>query len=502
MASSRSRKVDEHSIIQRTESVDVGTLQPYHENPRVGDVDAIAESLSEHGQYRPILVNIGSKTGRKNEVLAGNHTLLGTRKLGRKQIEASFIDVDETTAKKIVLADNKLADRGEYDNATLAQLLDSLPDISGTGYDQEEVDDILASIESDAGESMKNLDDFMGSMPDDYQEERKSQRDTIIEEETEERREVARQRGAERPADREEDKDVEDIDVSAELQVVLELKEDNVYMGENHWGVPELRPELLVSVDELPDNLKTWGGGDVTPDDGKTNWLYNYGLGSRKGLPMERTIMSFFCQDAKFMSWWDLPGYHVARYMTEGISQIIVPDFSFYDEEARAHHMQSQFRAQWMGRFFQEAGMKVIQRLQFDFTDRKYALEVPLLGLVRGADVIATSQQNMKDKKDEGDCAAVMAEALQELKPKILLVYGGPPAQRVGKAVAKHVEEVRWIENYAAVRRGTAFGKKSGGAKLSAKQKAALVEKHGGRATTQREADEQAEGWDDYEGED
>lgn len=55
-----------------------GVLHPselnlYFRNPRVGNVDVIKSSLRAHSQYKPILVNKGTYTGRPNEVLAGNH---------------------------------------------------------------------------------------------------------------------------------------------------------------------------------------------------------------------------------------------------------------------------------------------------------------------------------------------------------------------------------------------------------------------------------------------
>ncbi|WP_369354623.1 ParB N-terminal domain-containing protein [Streptomyces sp. cg2] len=55
-------------------AIPVDELAPYHRNPRTGDLDSITESLSTHGQYRPIVVNRGTLTGRPNEILAGNHT--------------------------------------------------------------------------------------------------------------------------------------------------------------------------------------------------------------------------------------------------------------------------------------------------------------------------------------------------------------------------------------------------------------------------------------------
>ncbi|MCX5206110.1 ParB N-terminal domain-containing protein [Streptomyces sp. NBC_00237] len=71
-------------------------LVHYHRNPRPGDLGAICSSLSTNGQYRPIVVNKGTLTGRANEVLAGKHTLKAARHLGWEQIAVTWLDVDLT----------------------------------------------------------------------------------------------------------------------------------------------------------------------------------------------------------------------------------------------------------------------------------------------------------------------------------------------------------------------------------------------------------------------
>lgn len=128
-------------IFENADQAPVGSLHAYHRNPRQGDVDAIAESLKTTGQYRPIIVNRGTKTGRRNEVLAGNHTLAAAKKLGWADIGVTWLDVDEDTARRIVLADNRTADLGGYDDSVLLSLLQEMPDLIGTGYDG---DDLLA----------------------------------------------------------------------------------------------------------------------------------------------------------------------------------------------------------------------------------------------------------------------------------------------------------------------------------------------------------------------
>ena len=122
-------------------------LRTYCKNPRRGNIDAIAESLQANSQYRPIVVNAGRLTGRTLEVLAGNHTLMAARKIGWQVIEAVIIDVDDEQAARIVLADNRLADIGTYDDSVLAEILGNLDGLEGTGWTEDALDELLVGIE-------------------------------------------------------------------------------------------------------------------------------------------------------------------------------------------------------------------------------------------------------------------------------------------------------------------------------------------------------------------
>lgn len=127
-------------------SVPLSDLNRYHRNPRTGDLTAIQESLTTNGQYRPIVVNKGTHTSRPNEILAGNHTFTAAQQLGWDTIAATWIDVDDEAAARIVLVDNRTNDLAGYDTVLLAEILAELPDYAGTGYDQESVDDLLDGI--------------------------------------------------------------------------------------------------------------------------------------------------------------------------------------------------------------------------------------------------------------------------------------------------------------------------------------------------------------------
>jgi ParB-like chromosome segregation protein Spo0J len=134
-----------NSIIIRTESVPIDQLVHYRENPRIGDVDTIMDSLAFNGQYRALIVN-----QRTNEVLAGNHTLKAAKALDWEVIDVSWVDVDDEVAKRIVLVDNRASDDASYDDLLLAAILGEMREedevlLEGTGYSAEDVDEMLAN---------------------------------------------------------------------------------------------------------------------------------------------------------------------------------------------------------------------------------------------------------------------------------------------------------------------------------------------------------------------
>lgn len=127
-------------------AIDVSSVSTHPRNARRGDVDRIARSLELHGQYRPIVVN-----ERTHEVLAGNHTLMAARKLGWLEVAATFVDVDDETALRILAADNRLSDLAGYDDTALMDLLSALNDtaggLDGVGYEYADIEKLLAKLD-------------------------------------------------------------------------------------------------------------------------------------------------------------------------------------------------------------------------------------------------------------------------------------------------------------------------------------------------------------------
>lgn len=123
--------------------VEIDQIANHPDNPRDGDVGAIITSISKNGWYGALIVQQST-----NFVLVGNHRLMAIRQLGWKQVPVIFLDVDDRRARNIMLADNKVSDKADYNEDALAALLSAAAadgDLLATGYDQDDVDALIAS---------------------------------------------------------------------------------------------------------------------------------------------------------------------------------------------------------------------------------------------------------------------------------------------------------------------------------------------------------------------
>lgn len=138
-----------HNIRPELESLAVGidALREHPDNPSNGDDDAVMESLRISGQYRPVVVH--RQTG---EIIAGNTTWRAAKELGWTHIAATVVDTDDrATALRMMLADNRIAQRARMDEGQLLAVLNELDglagSVGGTGYEPDDVAALIAAVD-------------------------------------------------------------------------------------------------------------------------------------------------------------------------------------------------------------------------------------------------------------------------------------------------------------------------------------------------------------------
>lgn len=442
-------------IIPEIIKAKVADLIPYPDNPRVGNVALIAESLKENGQFRPLIVQKST-----NYVLGGNHTLLGAKKLRWKTIDVCFVDVDDDKARKIVLADNRTSDLATYNVEALTKIINDLdtPDV-GTGYSASDITNLLASVAERDAEIVQEV--ISGSAPritfddDDapqsFTDRMRAQQEAIVDSSVlagdEEQRAMmlgqdVNQQGVVSQQQA----------LHAEIQAKVEAHLDVFFPSSNYWGIPDLKADMLV--DRLPDPIDTWAGQDTTPDDGATTWLLNWGSVSSKGIPWDRTILGFYSHDARWAGWYESPGFLIGKVIAAGVTMSFQPENSAILGFPRYFLMESTYNSNWLARLMQEMGIRIIPTLRV--TDHE-SIEITTLGLPKKPPILALQSQQKQGQGGVDDDKighhTVIRAAVKLLDPGMLVVYGGPPAHRlIEDAKLPKDLPVKFIENFSAKR--------------------------------------------------
>lgn len=131
----------------RTHELEVTTVRidkvlQHPDNANMGDLDLIEESIEINGFYKPLLVQ--RSTGY---ILVGNHSYVAAYRQRATEIPVIYLDVDDTAAKRIMVADNATNRAGRDDEALIADVLLDLREselaLRGTGYEDDELRRLL-----------------------------------------------------------------------------------------------------------------------------------------------------------------------------------------------------------------------------------------------------------------------------------------------------------------------------------------------------------------------
>ena len=106
------------------------------------NLDELKKSIQRWGQYKPIIVQKSSM-----RIIAGNGTYQAIVALGLKEVNCNIIDVDDTEAEAMMIADNRTGLLSQWDDKILTGSLKHLQEegkLNLTGYDSVELDKMLS----------------------------------------------------------------------------------------------------------------------------------------------------------------------------------------------------------------------------------------------------------------------------------------------------------------------------------------------------------------------
>ena len=142
------------------EFVQVGLLTPHPKNPRHNDqaVESIANSIKRFGFTSPIIANMDQT------ILCGHTRYKAARSLGLSVVPVIYVDLSPVDAELLMIADNKLGEKAEWNTDQLCELLIDLreqgEDLDVLGFEDHELDDLLTDL---------NVDPFEGAEPEHFE---------------------------------------------------------------------------------------------------------------------------------------------------------------------------------------------------------------------------------------------------------------------------------------------------------------------------------------------
>jgi hypothetical protein len=167
------------------------------------------------------------------------------------------------------------------------------------------------------------------------------------------------------------------------------------------WGIPSLSPDTLCQ--HVPDRFFLWRTKKLSEARGCT--------------------LCFYCWDAKLEQLWRRPTHYSHLFLRHGVAALIEPDYSLWADDPLVVQAYNTYRTRFLGRYWQEAGLQVIPSL--NWSDAR-SFSFCFAGIPHNAPVVATVCRTPGgDDCDRRAFLRGLAEAVKQVRPRNVLVYGG-----------------------------------------------------------------------------
>lgn len=156
---------------QRYAMIPVDLIDPDPSNPNEGDVGAIVQSLDANGFFGAAAL-WPQPDGERYTLIAGEHRWRSVIARGGPVLPSLIVEdvasVEE--ARRMLLADNRTArlgrDRPDRLVPLLADMADGPMGLAGTGYDDDDLDHLLAQVSADSQLPDPDRETFGLSLPE------------------------------------------------------------------------------------------------------------------------------------------------------------------------------------------------------------------------------------------------------------------------------------------------------------------------------------------------
>lgn len=217
-----------------------------------------------------------------------------------------------------------------------------------------------------------------------------------------------------------------DLDIEEVIDDITGDLDDGGYFGDerertyNAYNLEEFDPDRAEGFYDFPA-LKA---ENVTPKDMVS---FNYLLNSE---PKGDCAIHFYIDDYQFERVWNDPYKYIEKL--KDYQCVLTPDFSLYLDMPMAMKIWNIYRSRLIGQIFQDKGLKVIPTLQWA---EEETLDFAFEGIEQGGTVSVSTIGVKRDENSKNIWYTGMDKAIETLKPKQILVYGGDIGYKFPKGI-------------------------------------------------------------------
>lgn len=204
---------------------------------------------------------------------------------------------------------------------------------------------------------------------------------------------------------------------------ILTFNTDVFLPSTNIWGIPDLRDDRLYDGDAP---LTTW----PSPDAKGAPQMYIFGEGGFDERVTDR-ILCFYTEDWRFERVWNENVETLAKILPLKPRSFTIPDFSLWGDDPLAVQLYNLYRARWIARYWQEAGMLCIPSLATSTNEEclKFAYDgfvkrpsLMSMQLRAGGKATMTTQHMDSFKR-------VLSTLIERVAPERLVFYASPTTE-------------------------------------------------------------------------
>ena len=186
------------------------------------------------------------------------------------------------------------------------------------------------------------------------------------------------------------------------------------------------------------DGVGEYGIPEIDPDDPEVdNWIsFNYAKGCEEP---ELHGIHFFVDDYQFVRLWRQPDLYLN--MLKKFQAVCSPDFSMYTDFPKAICVYNHYRKHWLGRYWQDAGVRVIPTI--GWVDRD-SYEWCFDGEPEGYTVAVSSVGSQQSREGRALFLEGYREMMARLQPSKIIFYGAVPDECQGNIVPVKAFQTKW----------------------------------------------------------